>query len=154
MRTFVHILDQCSQDWFAVLSVIENLLDEIVQTTPETKQIFLRRDNVGCYHNGQLFILFFLFINFADNTLHYIKRQEQDLHNEIQYITTAGFPQQRIANYCGPDTKYSSSIIITNISILSYICIAVYTYVSTITDYIYEYTHTHNYITDKMLFKI
>ena len=53
-----------------------------------------------------LFILFiYLFINFADNTLHYIKRQEQDLHNEIQYITTAGFPQQRIANYCGPDTK-------------------------------------------------
>ena len=50
-------------------------------------------------------IIFFIFINFANNTLHYIKRQEQDLHNEIQYITTAGFPQQRIANYCGPDTK-------------------------------------------------
>ena len=53
---FVHILDQCSQDWFAVLSVIENLLDEIVQTTPEIKQIFLRSDNAGCYHNGQLLI--------------------------------------------------------------------------------------------------
>ena len=54
---------------------------------------------------GSYLFIFFLFINFADNTLHYIKRQEQDLHNEIQYITTAGFPQQRIANYCGPGTK-------------------------------------------------
>lgn len=56
MQTFVHILDQCSQDWFAVLSVIDNLLDEIVQIAPEIKQIFLRSDNAGCYHNGQLLI--------------------------------------------------------------------------------------------------
>ena len=56
MRTFVHISDQCSQDWFAVESVIDNLLGEIVKTTPDIKEIFLRSDNAGCYHNGQLLI--------------------------------------------------------------------------------------------------
>ena len=30
--------------------------------------------------------------------------------NEIQYIATAGIPQRRIANYCGPDIEILNDI--------------------------------------------
>ena len=54
MRTLVHIFDACNQDWFPVASVLESLASEIVNMEPGVKELFLRSDNAGCYHNTAL----------------------------------------------------------------------------------------------------
>ena len=54
MRTLVHIFDACNQDWFSVASVLESLTFEIVNMEPGVKELFLRSDNAGCYHNTAL----------------------------------------------------------------------------------------------------
>ena len=54
MRTLVHIFDACNQDWFSVASVLESLASEIVNMEPGVKEVFLRSDNAGCYHNTAL----------------------------------------------------------------------------------------------------
>ena len=54
MRTLVHIFDACNQDWFSVASVLESLASEIVNMEPEVKELFLRSDNAGSYHNTAL----------------------------------------------------------------------------------------------------
>ena len=51
---FVHILDACTQNSFAVASIIEHLLKFIKKETPQIQNAFLRSDNAGCYHSGQL----------------------------------------------------------------------------------------------------
>ena len=42
------------QDWFAVASVLESVASEIVNMEPGVKELFLRSDNAGCYHNATL----------------------------------------------------------------------------------------------------
>ena len=54
MYTLVHIFDACNQDWFSVASVLESLASEIVNMEPGMKELFLRSDNAGCYHNTAL----------------------------------------------------------------------------------------------------
>ena len=54
MRTLVHIFDACNQHWFSVASVLESLASEIVNMEPGVKELFLRSDNAGCYHNTAL----------------------------------------------------------------------------------------------------
>ena len=54
MRTLVHIFDACNQDWFSVASVLESVASEIVNMEPGVKELFLRSDNAGCYHNTAL----------------------------------------------------------------------------------------------------
>ena len=51
MRTLVNIFDACNQDWFSVASVLESLASEIVNIEPGVKELFLRSDNAGFYHN-------------------------------------------------------------------------------------------------------
>ena len=46
----MHLLDQCSQNWFAVASLYENTLNEIKKSKPEIVEVFTRSDNAGCYH--------------------------------------------------------------------------------------------------------
>lgn len=53
---FVHILDTCTQNSFAVASIIEHLLKFIKQETPQIQNAYLRSDNAGCYHSGQLLL--------------------------------------------------------------------------------------------------
>ncbi len=50
VKTYVHLLDQCSQNWFAVASLYENTLNEIKKSKPEIVEVFTRSDNAGCYH--------------------------------------------------------------------------------------------------------
>ena len=52
--SFAHLFDSCSQDWYAVASILENLLANIKINFPEVKQAFLRSDEAGCYHNSNL----------------------------------------------------------------------------------------------------
>ena len=51
---YVHLVNSCRQDWFAVLSILENLLSTIKQGNPEVKNVYLRSDEAGCYHNSKL----------------------------------------------------------------------------------------------------
>ena len=50
----VHIFNNCNQDGFAVLSVIEDVLRQVKEELPEVTQAFLRSDNAGCYKSGPL----------------------------------------------------------------------------------------------------
>lgn len=51
---YVHLVNSCRQDWFAVLSILENLLSTIEQGNPEVKKVYLRSDEAGCYPNSKL----------------------------------------------------------------------------------------------------
>jgi len=49
-----HLLNSCSQDWFAVLSILENLFIAVTSSNPRVKKAYLRSDEAGCYHNSQI----------------------------------------------------------------------------------------------------
>ncbi|VDI38611.1 Hypothetical predicted protein [Mytilus galloprovincialis] len=56
-QTFVHILESASkQDWIAVAAFIRHTLSEISVQMGHLKEVFLRSDNAGCYHCGNLWI--------------------------------------------------------------------------------------------------
>lgn len=54
LRSYAHLFDLCQQDWFAVCSILENLLKAIKAENPETESVYLRSDGAGCYHNNFL----------------------------------------------------------------------------------------------------
>ena len=51
---YSHLFNRCSQDWFAVRSILENILITIRSSNPKVKKAYLRSDEAGCYHNSQL----------------------------------------------------------------------------------------------------
>ena len=55
VTTYAHLFNSCTQDWFAVASVIANLLLTIKSNFPRVNKANLRSDEAGCYHNN-LFI--------------------------------------------------------------------------------------------------
>lgn len=56
VQTYVHVFNQCTQNWFAVASIIENVLANIKRSNPNIKEAFIRSDNAGCYHAAQLIL--------------------------------------------------------------------------------------------------
>ena len=54
VTTYAHLFNSCTQDWFAVASVIENLLLTIKSNFPRVNKANLRSDEAGCYHNNLL----------------------------------------------------------------------------------------------------
>ena len=54
VNSYVHLFDTSTQDWFAVASIIENLLLHIKAANPHIKNAYLRSDEAGCYHNNLL----------------------------------------------------------------------------------------------------
>ena len=52
--SYAHMFDSCVQDWFAVSSILENLFHNIVKMNPNIKNVYLRSDEAGCYHNNNL----------------------------------------------------------------------------------------------------
>ena len=52
VECFVHLFLTCEQNSFAVMSVIEHLLNTIKIEYPSINKAFLRSDNAGCYHSG------------------------------------------------------------------------------------------------------
>ena len=52
VTSYVHIFDQTTQDWFAVASILQNLIGHIKSSKPLVSKIFLRSDEAGCYHNN------------------------------------------------------------------------------------------------------
>ena len=49
-------MDNCTQNWFAVLSIIEHTLREVKALRPNVTEAFLRSDNAGCYHCAYLIL--------------------------------------------------------------------------------------------------
>ena len=51
-----HLFNNCSQDWFSVLSILENLLITVRSSNSKVKKAYLKSDEAGCYHNSQLIV--------------------------------------------------------------------------------------------------
>lgn len=51
---FAHLFNSCSQDWFSVTSIVEQLLTSVRRIKPHVTTVYLRSDEAGCYHNSQL----------------------------------------------------------------------------------------------------
>ena len=54
VSSYTHIFDQCTQDWYAVASIIKHLLLHLKQQDPQFEKAYLRSDKAGCYHNNCL----------------------------------------------------------------------------------------------------
>ena len=54
VTTYAHLLDTCNQDWYAVLSILENLLVHLKSSSPSLSKVYLRSDEAGCYNNNNL----------------------------------------------------------------------------------------------------
>lgn len=48
--TFIHLFDECNQNWFSVASIIEDSLTTMKRHESRPNEIILRSDNTGCYH--------------------------------------------------------------------------------------------------------
>ena len=51
--SYAHLSYSCWQDWYAVVSIVKNLFQNIKVNFPNVKQAFLRSDEAGCYHCNQ-----------------------------------------------------------------------------------------------------
>ena len=54
--SYAHLFDQCTQDWYAVTSILEDLLKLLKAKNPALQRIHLRSDEAGCYHNSSLIL--------------------------------------------------------------------------------------------------
>ena len=54
IATYVHLIDNCEQDWYAVCAILTNLIETIKGTQPHITKAYLRSDGAGCYHNNNL----------------------------------------------------------------------------------------------------
>ena len=54
VTTYVHLFDSCNQDWFAVASILENVLQLLKKEHPSIEKAYQRSDQAGCYHNNFL----------------------------------------------------------------------------------------------------
>ena len=52
--TYTNLFDSCTQDWFAVTSILENLLLTLKTENPSLDKAYIRSDEAGCYHNNFL----------------------------------------------------------------------------------------------------
>ena len=52
--TYTHLFDSCVQDWFAVASILEDLLFALKKENPSLSKAYIRSDEAGCYHNNLL----------------------------------------------------------------------------------------------------
>ena len=54
VTSYAHLFNNCRQDWYAVLSVLENLLSTIKISHESITKVYFRSDEAGCYHNSEL----------------------------------------------------------------------------------------------------
>ena len=55
-RTFIPLFDDCTQNWFAVASILAHTLETLKRLKPHLEEAFLRSDNAGCYHTAFLLL--------------------------------------------------------------------------------------------------
>ena len=56
VQCFSLLFEECKQDWFAVLSIVENLLKTRKREKPFISEVFLPSDNGACYHHAALLL--------------------------------------------------------------------------------------------------
>lgn len=54
VTTYAHLFDQCTQDWYSVVSIIEHLLTHLKAKHSSLESVYFRSDEAGCYHNNLL----------------------------------------------------------------------------------------------------
>ena len=54
VTSYAHLFNSCTQDWFSVLSIIENLMSIFKKSNLGITKAYLRSDEAGCYHNSSL----------------------------------------------------------------------------------------------------
>ena len=54
VTSYAHLFNNCRQDWYAVLSVLEDLLSVVKARNSVISKAYIRSDEAGCYHNSQL----------------------------------------------------------------------------------------------------
>ena len=54
IKSYVHHFDSCTQDWYTVVSILEDLFKTLKRDQPAVEKAFLRSDEAGCYHNSEL----------------------------------------------------------------------------------------------------
>ena len=52
--SYAHLFDQCTQDWYAVTSILEDLLKRLKIRNPVLQRVYLRSDEASCYHKNFL----------------------------------------------------------------------------------------------------
>lgn len=52
--SYVHLLNSCAQDWYAVCAILTHLLTTVKAVPPYVNTAYLRSDGAGCYHNNNL----------------------------------------------------------------------------------------------------
>ncbi|CAH3142361.1 unnamed protein product [Pocillopora meandrina] len=53
---YIHLFDKCTQNWFAVASILESTVLAFKASYSNLSEVFLRPDNAGCYHNAYLIL--------------------------------------------------------------------------------------------------
>lgn len=54
VQLYAHLFDSCTRDWYAVASILEDLLVKFKSTHPSISQVYLHSDEADCYHNNSL----------------------------------------------------------------------------------------------------
>lgn len=50
--TFVHVFQNCTQDSYSVMAIVDDVVSQLKTERPDLKNVFLRQDNAGCYHSA------------------------------------------------------------------------------------------------------
>ena len=51
-QSFIHVVQSCSQDSSAVITIVQHVLHTLATEHPNIAIAFLRQDNAGCYHSS------------------------------------------------------------------------------------------------------
>ena len=51
VQSYAHLFDSRTQDWYSIVSILEDLLVKFKSTHPSISQVYLQSDEAGCYHN-------------------------------------------------------------------------------------------------------
>jgi hypothetical protein len=54
VTSYAHLINRCTQDWYAVTSIMEDLLAHLKKNNHLLQKVYLRSDEAGCYHNSSL----------------------------------------------------------------------------------------------------
>ena len=54
VTSYAHLFNSCTQDWFSVASIVEDVLQNVKLNQPNASHAYLRSDEGGCYHNNLL----------------------------------------------------------------------------------------------------
>ena len=79
VQSYAHLFDSCTQDWYAVTSILEDLLVKFKSTHPSISQVYLPSDEAGCYHNN---FLIAALPSIGERTGILVRRFD---HSELQY---------------------------------------------------------------------